>query len=545
VPVIQGTRPTEPAYRPQRNSGAGKGDVIMHSLADFFSSGIFGNMYVLAGIVVVILLLVLMLVLLVRGRRTRKGARQQKPRGGAIETGDVIAEATGDEATPLTEEPAFAAAEPSPLSARSSIAEAEAAVSRETEAQFVSAPVFARAAFEDTAAEMPVRGGSGEGPADIPGISLARDGEPTGEAVAEPASPVEPVVAFDLPRPVESLVESVHEPSVTSLTGLRSNAAPVTDPLKEVILDLVQGWGDLGPEDLKRLEIFRPEKVLELAEAMQLPKNVKGNEYSGTRLRQIRQYAATAKTEQKPTQASSGGSPEATLTTAAGVAASAGALSTPAASGAAAAGEAAAAAARAVPGSSWPATAPPAQPTEASSPAWPGATRADAKPLASEVIPSPPAPESDRASASGVAQSSATSDMGRPGFAGFAAKPADEILAAKPAGTIFAPVTTPPESRAAEATELAPATVPAIQHRSEAKDRTRPLQATALAFLQPAELSRVFGESHDTTLKKTIIDNLEHLGSPSALDVLRTCLDDPDPEVQMHALEAADRMLAR
>ena len=68
-------------------------------------------------------------------------------------------------------------------------------------------------------------------------------------------------------------------------------------------------------------------------------------------------------------------------------------------------------------------------------------------------------------------------------------------------------------------------------------------RADMLAFLEPPELSKVFFLAADRDLKKSVIDTLEHIGNTSSLDALRGCLEDPDPEVQLHALEAADRML--
>jgi len=68
-------------------------------------------------------------------------------------------------------------------------------------------------------------------------------------------------------------------------------------------------------------------------------------------------------------------------------------------------------------------------------------------------------------------------------------------------------------------------------------------RADMLAFLEPSELSKVFVLAADKDLKRSVIDTLEHIGSSSALDALRECLEDPDPEVQLYALGAADRML--
>ncbi len=68
-------------------------------------------------------------------------------------------------------------------------------------------------------------------------------------------------------------------------------------------------------------------------------------------------------------------------------------------------------------------------------------------------------------------------------------------------------------------------------------------QAEMVAFLEPGELAGVLKRTDDPALKKAVIDTLEHVNSPAALEVLRQCLDDSDPQVQMHALQAADRIL--
>ena len=68
-------------------------------------------------------------------------------------------------------------------------------------------------------------------------------------------------------------------------------------------------------------------------------------------------------------------------------------------------------------------------------------------------------------------------------------------------------------------------------------------QATMLPFLKPSELGRVLQMSPDVELKKSVIDTLESVGSPTALDIIYHSLDDPDPQIQSKALEAADRLL--
>jgi len=68
-------------------------------------------------------------------------------------------------------------------------------------------------------------------------------------------------------------------------------------------------------------------------------------------------------------------------------------------------------------------------------------------------------------------------------------------------------------------------------------------QPGLLAFLKPSELAKVLQGTMDMNLKKAVIDTLESVGSPTALDVIYKCLDDPEPQIQSWALAAADRLL--
>jgi hypothetical protein len=70
-------------------------------------------------------------------------------------------------------------------------------------------------------------------------------------------------------------------------------------------------------------------------------------------------------------------------------------------------------------------------------------------------------------------------------------------------------------------------------------------QAEMLPFLEPGELTKVFRSAGDKDLKKAVIDTLEHVGSTASLDAIHACLEDPDPEVQLYALDAAERMLGK
>ncbi len=68
-------------------------------------------------------------------------------------------------------------------------------------------------------------------------------------------------------------------------------------------------------------------------------------------------------------------------------------------------------------------------------------------------------------------------------------------------------------------------------------------QTDALAFLSPAELGRVFTATAEKHLKLSVIDLLSHQGTTEAMNALDMCLDDPDADVQLYALDAAERLL--
>lgn len=66
-----------------------------------------------------------------------------------------------------------------------------------------------------------------------------------------------------------------------------------------------------------------------------------------------------------------------------------------------------------------------------------------------------------------------------------------------------------------------------------------------LAFLDASELVKVLKTTEDRELKKGVIDTLEHIGGIASLDAIQASLDDPDPEIQLYALDAADRLLGK
>ncbi len=79
------------------------------------------------------------------------------------------------------------------------------------------------------------------------------------------------------------------------------------DPMNTALLDILGGWGDLSPEDLKRLELFRPERLAAAVAAIQLPQSKSGE--AKARLSQLRQYSADLERRSTAAQAAAATQP--------------------------------------------------------------------------------------------------------------------------------------------------------------------------------------------------------------------------------------------
>jgi hypothetical protein len=404
--------------------------------------------------------------------------------------------------------------------------------------------------------------------------------QPTPVAKAGPAPKPAPETATSQPGIIEpdgaetaTAAPAEAVPSVAASAAVRHEVPRVdmaqhTDPLHAVIVDILQGWGDITEDDTKRLALFRPEKVLAAAQAMETPKELKSNQHARTRLNQLRQYAANRVDQARAQQAAS----------------------------------AAAEASAAEPEAEAPATAP--------EPIAPVASVFGPQPKATETQPATAFHEVEEAETP-LVETDYADELSTWPEAHIEAEPAVYSPLTVPVETQFeAPAETPAEAPTeipAETPAETPAEVSleAVQEspfETAAKPAVDPMAAemplqesswlqqdtqaaptgqaesepafldepesslsslhvsikTAdellalpeherpemVAFLEPAELAKVFdGTNDDLGLKKAIIDTLEHVSNPASLEVLRRCLDDPDPQIQLYALEAADRLL--
>jgi hypothetical protein len=74
---------------------------------------------------------------------------------------------------------------------------------------------------------------------------------------------------------------------------------PTSDPLKAVILDMIDGKGRLTGQELKRLDVFRPESIESATDTLELPARSRDDDGVLLRLSQIQLYAATLQIRSK------------------------------------------------------------------------------------------------------------------------------------------------------------------------------------------------------------------------------------------------------
>ena len=392
------------------------------------------------------------------------------------------------------------------------------------------------------------------------GSKLAEDayaGQPGVEISAPPMS--QPVGLSQAPA-----VPAWQPPAMTDDDRTPGTIAVLRNPLRAVLLDILQGWGNITPEDTRRLEVFRPERIMAAIESLDLPKDLRNREYARSRLGQLRQHVSGLLHDQSSAQ------PGATTES--------GTQSPPTAES----GEET--------GTELAAETPPAsgETTESIDQDFAAVESPQATGLEQ------PAPTQVREAREVEVMAERATEglnlgLGETG----AAWAADEVGTTTPAEWQEEPLkaeeTVVPEEpvlleESAEMTELEAAPEPPVaeyaaeesivleevaevpEHEASSEQRGEPEQDLAglgmrvrtahdvltlppeerrevVAFLEPGELSNLFRATADPQLKKAIIDALENIHTPAALDVLRTCLDDPNPEIQVYALEAADRLL--
>jgi hypothetical protein len=391
---------------------------------------------------------------------------------------------------------------------------------------------------------------------------------------------------------------------------------PGSDPLRAIVVEILQGWGDLTQEDTNRLGVFRPDRVVATVNSAEMPRELKNNDQARARLAQLRRWVSglervavrREETAVAPTPeyaAISGAQAAATAAVAAASLAPApippapvfpSFPSMPAAPGAPMAPPSGPAA---PPLPAYPQAPPypqaPAAPQPQAYPQAPAAPQAPffapqapvgAQASAAEVSQAPTQPsdsrriemaEANRSTEAAIA-AAAAAFWARPELggtlpdAGAAAAPpqATPIAVPAPSTPQFPPLGQDLPTLAVETPAVLVPTVstvpfeqafPPIYRQEVASDDfladlrgkistaeallALPIaeQTNMLVFLKPSELGKILQTTNDSGLKRAVIDTLESVGSPTALDIIYGCLDDPDPQIQSRALEAADRLL--
>jgi hypothetical protein len=340
------------------------------------------------------------------------------------------------------------------------------------------------------------------------------------------------------------------------------NTPSGTDPLNAAIQEILNGWGELAPEDMKRLELFRPDRLNAALLAVQLPKS-KSND-AKVRLTQMRQYGLGLERRAQATQ-----EVEAAATMPAESTRTGGAL-------AGAAGQIAVEESPIVQRSTIF--------TGYTSPAAPAAAETVAATLTPAPEPEAPTqaarsfydaePEITHPASVDVPDSLWAAPRPlwepdpEPAFEELPAPAFDEIEM-EPAATNGVPLDTsalsaalnvpmgmpvretPTYSKALFDDELLwddeAGAISRLSLKVETAEQLMALPPTErvdmTAFLPPTELAATFRATHDLELKKAVIDTLEHIGTPASLNALGNCFEDNDPDIQVYALAAADRLL--
>jgi hypothetical protein len=524
---------------------------------------IYGTTYFVPAVVVVVLLLALLLLMSSRRRL-------------ALETARGAAQPFEDEETPAP------AAPPEDVAAEATAAPADEANVMVTVTQ--PAAAMATVALSSEAAPAPLTAA----PAVLPVAATA----------ARPQEPAPP--ASDFRR-----VASGRNARVTVRT--QGPVAGGIDPLTTALLGILAGWGDLTPEDMKRLELFRPERLAAALAVIQLPKSSSGD--AKARLSQLRQYSADLDRKALAAQVAAAAAaqpaivpPPDAVPAAAAPTTAATTVTAPArmASG----GAFAAAYSDPAPSDHVPSQA--AATTLAAAVALGTATRADsdsapapstqAEPetaalvagavaLTPAVTPNPsdgppPGSEIEELASFWAAPRSLWDPDGEVPFEELPAPSYEEIAIrheirpeastkAIPNGNggngdgpslkEVAPVPPAPLAGAASAgaamtsahdffRDDGPADpLSRLSIKVETAEQLLALppeeRADMTAFLGPSELAATFRATEDPQLKKAVIDTLEHIGSPASLNALGNCFEDGDCDVQLYALQAADRLL--
>ncbi len=270
---------------------------------------------------------------------------------------------------------------------------------------------------------------------------------------------------------------------------------PTGDPVYAAVAAIATGTGPLNDTDMRRLDLYRPDRLLSAVQLVrqEITETMHGGPAKRERLRAIAEYVEFS-VEQATAMAN---------------------IDKP-----------------------------------ASQPPIPDAASAEAEPPADTGEPEPHPEPVAASSASETPQAEPATEV-----SALTTTVTDEARdAAIPSATDTVELPeapTPTERPVLDAVKTADDALPAAASRVE----TQTMTAADLKALPPekwsdalqriplTELGEVLAASEDTAMKMKLVDHLERNGTSEALMLLDKCLQDPDPEIQVYALNAAERML--
>lgn len=330
--------------------------------------------------------------------------------------------------------------------------------------------------------------------------------------------------------------------------GPASDATVSADPLKPVLSSLLHGWGELTREDLNRLSIFRPDRVQTAVRALELPKDLKNDQDARSRLDQLTRYAEeldvaahdSAPSDQPLVESAAESSAEMpentevpgtvdtredtpmtdTIDTAPEIDVNTAVVDADESLGAVTTA------------------------ADSSETLSPDDRSENADPT---VAPTPWLEEDHQWEEAPVRPPQEIEQEIDPRSEWSAETLAQETWEESTAGSAASATEEEPVDLLDDTLEVPPRYPPLLADTVTTSQDLLALppeeQTEMVAFLQPAQLADVLKHTDDTRLKRAVIDTLEHVSTPASLEVLRRCLDDSDPEIQLYALQAADRIL--
>ena len=376
-------------------------------------------------------------------------------------------------------------------------------------------------------------------PADIAEATRATDTD-LASVLSRPA-PGEPDFSTPPASAAQEETPPAAAPQVASSTKPVFRSTPAGDPERAAVPTIASGRGPLESAETRRLELYRPDRILQVTETLKAEElaSKAPNHLVLDRLRAVSDYAsfvmvqvaATAtRTEPvpaEPEQPSSTAEPEETpVSPQPGLEPEPGIL-TPHESPL-----------EEIPPEPAPAMAEIVQTGEVQTePLLPFDTSAPTEPVASEPVASEPVATEPVATEFVPAEiepavPEAIEELEVPEEI----EAIEIIESPRPAESAVDPVEPPAETHE-DTAFLAPLTAEGLA------DIPKEQWGDAFSRLSASETCRLFETSENQDLKMQLVDHIERRGGADALLILDTCLRDPDPEVQVHALNAAERLL--